>query len=105
MIRRKRNILKKAIAKSSNNIDKPTGNVSSTNLQSNSGSNAAKPRKSSYLNSIKLASSPSLTNLNYKRDRKNLVKNFIKAFRGFINSPSDEPEALSILKASSSDPS
>ncbi|KAL4479610.1 hypothetical protein ABPG72_004206 [Tetrahymena utriculariae] len=105
LISRKRNIMKKAIAKSSNNIDKSLCNLSSSNLQSTSNNSSAKPRKSSYLNSIKLASSPSLTNLNYKRDRKNLVKNFIKAFRGFINNPSDEPEVLAILKEALSDSS
>ncbi|EAR84470.1 hypothetical protein TTHERM_00691680 (macronuclear) [Tetrahymena thermophila SB210] len=105
LINRKRNIVKKAIAKSSNNIDKSLCNISSSNLQSTSNNNSAKPRKSSYLNSIKLASSPSLTNLNYKRDRKNLVKNFIKAFRGFINNPSDEPEVLVVLKEAISESS
>ncbi|KAL4435108.1 hypothetical protein ABPG74_003601 [Tetrahymena malaccensis] len=105
LISRKRNIVKKAIAKSSNNIDKSLCNISSSNLQSTSNNSSAKPRKSSYLNSIKLASSPSLTNLNYKRDRKNLVKNFIKAFRGFINNQSDEPEVLAVLKEALSDPS
>lgn len=42
----------------------------------------------------------SLEDLNNKRDRKNLVKNFIKAFKGFLNNPIDESEIKSLLEES-----
>lgn len=44
------------------------------------------------------SSSPKLSSeTSMKRDRKNLVKNFIKAFRSFLNEPAEEPEVMSIL--------
>jgi len=32
-----------------------------------------------------------------KRDRKNVVKNYIKAFRSFVNSPVEEPEVMRLV--------
>jgi len=39
-------------------------------------------------------------NIEFKRDRKNLVKNFVKAFRSFVCSEEDEPEVREALYSS-----